>query len=116
MIGLDRLMEKEGVVAAGQFGEDGSVVRAVGQFNPEVMKRAAQICAEHHRGAQEASKELEEGTPLDWDGLNGWVLWSGKHAVCVSGNTGVFVDATRADFNQLVVDLFGPPAAGKRVD
>ncbi|MBW1806679.1 MAG: DUF2173 family protein [Deltaproteobacteria bacterium] len=116
MIGLDRLMEKDGVVAAGQFAEDGSVVRAVGQLNPEEMKRVAKICAEHSRGAQAMTDELDKETPLEWKGLNGWVLWGGKYALCVSGDTGVFVESTRADFNQLLVDLFGPPAAGMRMD
>ncbi len=116
MIGLDRLLERDGVVAAGQFAEDGSVVRCVGELDADAMERVARICATHHQGAKEATEQLDQGTPLAWSGLNGWVLWGGDYALCVSGNTGVFVEATRADFNQLMTDLFGPPAAGRRVD
>lgn len=116
MIGLDRLMERDGVVAAGQFAEDGSVIRAVGNMDAETMQRVAKICFAHQSQARDSAKELDEGTPLNWRGLNGWMLWGGEYALCVSGDTGVFVQAKRADFNQLMVDLFGPPAAGKRVD
>ena len=40
------------------------------------------------------------------------MLWSGRYALCVSGDTGVIVEASKADFNQLMVDLYGPPAGG----
>ena len=116
MIGLDRLLKRDGVVAAGQFADDGSVVRAVGDMDATTMERVARICVTHQTQAREAAKELDQGTPLQWRDLNGWVLWGGEYALCVAGNTGVFVRAARADFNQLLVDLFGPPAAGKRVD
>jgi roadblock/LC7 domain-containing protein len=116
MIGLDRLLERDGVVAAGQFADDGSVVRAVGDMGATAMERVARICAAHQTQARETAKELDQTTPLKWKELNGWVLWGGEYALCVAGNTGVFVRPSRADFNQLLVDLFGPPAAGKRVD
>ena len=116
MIGLDRLMKRDGVVAAGQFAEDGSVIRSVGNMDAETMQRVAKICFAHQSQAHDAAKELDGGTPLNWRDLNGWTLWGGEYALCVSGDTGVFVQASRADFNQLMVDLFGPPAAGTRVD
>lgn len=116
MIGLDRLMERSGVVAAGQFGDDGAVLRAVGDLDADTMEHIARICVAHQKGAWEATKELDQGTPLPWRGLNGWVLWGGEYALCIAGSTGVIVKAARADFNQLMADLFGPPAAGTRVD
>lgn len=116
MIGLDRLMKRKGVVAAGEFADDGTVVRSAGSMTSEAAKRIARICAVHQHHAQETSKELNQGTPMNWRGLNGWLLWSGDYALCVSGHTGVFVKATEADFNQLLVDLFGPAAAGVQID
>ena len=61
-------------------------------------------------GAWITATELRDGTGLSWGNLNGWILWAGDLALCVSGHTGVFVEASKADFNQILVDLFGPPA------
>ncbi len=55
-----------------------------------------------------------EMTNMEWKGLNGWMIWGGKYALCVSGNTGVFVETRRADFNELMKDLFGPPTVGQQ--
>ncbi len=44
MIGLDRLMQRPGVGAAGQFADDGRVVRAVGDLAADTMDRTARIC------------------------------------------------------------------------
>ena len=112
MIGLDRLMERPGVVAAGQFSEKGEVKRAVGGLTADQMAEIARLCVANEEAAAETVDELNSVTDLNWKGLNGWVIWGGEYALAVSGDTGVFVDATRADFNQLITDLFGPPAAG----
>ena len=112
MIGLDKLIETKGVVAAGQFDEKGSVVRAVGDLSREKFEEIAKLCAEQAGGLETIGHKLSDVTGLDWKGLNGWVVWSGRYALCISGNTGVIVEASKADFNQLMVDLFGPPAGG----
>jgi roadblock/LC7 domain-containing protein len=110
MIGLDRLIERKGVLAAGQFAPDGRLLRAVGKLPREEMETVAATCASHDKNSRKAATDLREGTNLRWGNLNGWVLWAGNLALCVSGDTGVFVEASKADFNQLMVDLFGPPA------
>jgi len=110
MIGLDRLMGRKGVVAAGQFASDGRVIRAVGGLSPGEMEAVALTCANVEKHAWVAATELRDSTGLKWGNLNGWILWAGDLALCVSGDTGVFVEAAKADFNQLLVDLFGPPA------
>ena len=40
MIGLDRLMKIKGVVAVGQFSEDGKVIRKVGELPEDLMTSA----------------------------------------------------------------------------
>lgn len=112
MIGLDRLMKQPGVIAAGQFTSDGQVERSVGALSADELEKVARACVAADAQARATAQALDEASPLDWGSLNGWVLWGAKHALCVSGNTGVIVEATKADFNQLLVDLFGPPAAG----
>ena len=115
MIGLDRLMQRPGVVAVGQFTEDGKFKRAVGELSEQMKETVAKICASLEKNASDATTALTGATGMKWNGLNGWVIWGGEYALCVSGNTGVFVETTRADFNQLIADLFGPPAAGRQV-
>jgi roadblock/LC7 domain-containing protein len=108
MIGLEELMERKGVIAAGQFTHDGRVVRAVGDLSSKEMEVVALTCAVHEKNSWNAATDLREETHLEWGNLNGWVLWAGEMALCVSGTTGVFVEASKADFNELLVDLFGP--------
>ena len=115
MIGLDRLIERKGVLAAGQFSKDGTVLRAVGDMDKEEMKKVAAICLGHAGSAEKTVKDLDAGTSLEWSSLDGWVVWGGRYALCVSGDVGVIVESSKADFNQLMVDLFGPPAGGKPI-
>ena len=112
MIGLDNLMKRKGVLAAGQFSSDGKVVRATGELSKAQMEQVALVCSLQQRDVEMSSLDLSSATEMDWEGSGGWVLWSGRYALCVSGDTGVIVEASKADFNQLMVDLYGPPAGG----
>ena len=44
MATLDELMKLNGVIAAGQFSDDGKLVDSRGQLKPEVAQAAAQFC------------------------------------------------------------------------
>ena len=114
MIGLDRLMEKPGVVAAGQFTKDGKVERAVGDLSPEKMEMIAWMCSANSKRLAEQAKIFDDELEMEWRPMNGWMVWAGKYAICVVGNTGVFVEAKKADFNQLMVDLFVSTATGTK--
>jgi len=113
MIGLDRLMEKPGVIAAGQFSAEGKVERAVGDIPSEKMGMIAMVCAANSKRLEEQAEIFEEKLAMEWMPMNGWIVWAGKYAVCVVGNTGVFVEANKADFNQIMVDLLGSTATGE---
>jgi len=113
MIGLDRLMEIEGVVAAGQFSDDGKIIRKVGELPGDLMK-SAELCVMQNRNAREFLKALDNRSERDWQPLLGWVVWGGKHSVVVVGNTRVFVETSRADYNELIIDLIGSEATGPR--
>ena len=114
MIGLDRLMDRPGVIAAGQFSPEGKVIRSVGDLSEEEMVFTAQMCAGYARSLEMSVEQFSKATDMDWRPLNGWAVWAGKYAVVVMGNTGVFVDPRYADFNQLTVDLMGSEATGPR--
>jgi roadblock/LC7 domain-containing protein len=113
MIGLDRLMEIEGVVAAGQFSEDGHVIRQVGEM-PEDLMESADLCVRQNQASRDFLDSLNEKLPRDYGSLVGWTIWGSKYSVVVVGNTRVFVKTSRGDYNQLMIDLAGSEATGPR--
>ena len=113
MIGLDRLMKVEGVVAAGQFSDDGKVIRKVGQI-PEDLLESAGLCVRQGQASKEFLDSLNDKMPRDYGSLVGWTVWGSRYSVVVMGNTRVFVETSRADYNQLMIDLAGSEATGPR--
>ncbi len=114
MIGLDRILKKPGVIAAGQFDEHGNIIRAVGDIPEETMRMMAEWCAQKTAELEEHVQQFSEKTGMDWNPLTGWMVWGGRYAVFIVHSTGVIVETKKADFNQLMVDLFLPePTGGK---
>ena len=111
MIGLDRLMEIKGVVAAGQFSEDGKVIRKVGEL-PEDLMESAELCVHQNETCREFLNSLNDQLPREYGSLVGWTVWGSKYSVVVVGNTRVFVETSRGDYNQLMIDLAGSEATG----
>ncbi len=112
MIGLDRLLEKPGVVAAGQFDDAGNVIRFAGEIPKDVAEHSAKLCGIVTERLDELFQALADKSKMEWMPMTGWAVWGGKYALCVVNNTGVFVETTRADFNQIMVDLFGKELTG----
>jgi roadblock/LC7 domain-containing protein len=113
MIGLDRLMKIEGVVAAGQFSEDGKVIRKVGDL-PEDLMESAELCVRQNQACHNFLGSLNGQSSREYGSLVGWTVWGSKYSVVVVGNTRVFVETSRGDYNQLMVDLIGSEATGPR--
>ena len=113
MIGLDRLMKIEGVVAAGQFSEDGKVIRKVGDL-PDDLMESAELCVRQNQACRHFLDSLNGQSSREYGSLVGWTVWGSKYSVVVVGNTRVFVETSRGDYNQLMVDLIGSEATGPR--
>lgn len=114
MIGLDRLMKIRGVVAAGQFDLDGKMIRKVGEIPERVREQIAKMNAEQTENFRTTAQTFHQLTNLEWTPMIGWMMWGGKYALCVVNNNCLIVEAKYADFNQLMVDLFGSePTGGK---
>ncbi len=113
MIGLDRLMKIDGVVAVGQFAEDGRIIRKIGEM-PEDLMESAELCIIQNSASRNFLNALNGKLPRDYGSLLGWVVWGSKYSVVVVGNTRVFVKTTRGDYNQLMIDLTGSEATGPR--
>ncbi|MEW5994892.1 MAG: DUF2173 family protein [Candidatus Zixiibacteriota bacterium] len=106
-------MKIKGVVAAGQFSEEGEMIRQVGEL-PEDMMETGELCLRQTQAIADFLRSLDEKSKRTWLPLVGWAVWGGKYSVAVVGNTRVFVETKRADFNQLIVDLYGSEATGPR--
>ena len=113
VIGLDRLMKIKGVVAAGQFSEEGEIIRQVGAL-PADMMESGNLCLRQTQATAKFLTSLDRKSNRPWLPLVGWAVWGGKYSVVVVGNTRVFVETTQADFNQLIVDLYNSEATGPR--
>jgi roadblock/LC7 domain-containing protein len=106
-------MKIEGVVAAGQFSENGKIIRIVGELPEDLMKKA-ELCIRQNKTCQDFLTSLNNESPREYGSLVGWTVWGSKYSVVVVGNTRVFVETSRGDFNQLMVDLVGSEASGPR--
>lgn len=113
MIGLDKLMEIRGVVAAGQFSKDGKIIRQVGE-SPSDIKESAELCLHQSEASAGLLKRLDEKSDRNWQPLVGWIVWGAKYSVVTVGNTRVFVETSQGDFNQLLVDLYSSEPTGPR--
>jgi len=113
MIGLDRLMKIKGVVAAGQFSEDGKVIRKVGEL-PEDLMTSAKSCVNQSKASQNLLTSLCDQSPRNYGSLIGWTVWGSEYSVVVVGNTRVVVETSHGDYNQLMIDLAGSEATGPR--
>ncbi|MDP8206571.1 MAG: DUF2173 family protein [Candidatus Electryonea clarkiae] len=112
MIGLDRLMKIPGVVAAGQCDSEGKIIRKVGNIPDAVRDQISKMNAEQTKNFNNTAQILDQLTDLEWTPMTGWMMWSGKYALCVIHNNCLIIETIRADFNQLMVDLFESEASG----
>jgi roadblock/LC7 domain-containing protein len=90
MIGLDRLMKVRGVVAAGQFAEDSSVIRKGGEM-PEDLMESAELCVRQNHTSDRFLKSLNQQIACEFGSLVGWTVWGSKYSVVVIGNSRVFI-------------------------
>ena len=105
---LDDLLKLNGVVAAGEFGLDGSLVDY--KANVEFSKELAQTTAKFTSAVTQVFNVLAESfTQLNeqftFAPQQGWAYAGGDWSVAVGGNRGVFVKTADADYNQLFSEL-----------
>jgi len=113
MIGLDRLMKIKGVIGVAQFSDQGEIIRQTGELPGDIME-SGELCLWQSRSTTGFLRLLEKNSPRNWLPLIGWSVWGADYSVVIVGNTRVFVETKRADFNQLMVDLYGSEATGPR--
>jgi roadblock/LC7 domain-containing protein/ketosteroid isomerase-like protein len=105
MATLDELLDIEGVVAAGEFNADGSLVdyKARMDMSPEMAQMTAQFCATVTMMFNTLAASYTQLSGMRWVPQQGWAYSGGDWTVAIGGGgyKGVFVETARADFNRL---------------
>jgi roadblock/LC7 domain-containing protein len=105
MATLDELLDIEGVVAAGEFGADGSLrdYKAKMDMSPEMAQMTAQFCATVTMMFNTLASSYTQLSGMRWVPQQGWAYSGGDWTVAMGsgGHKGVFVETARADFNRL---------------
>ena len=109
MATLDDLIKIDGVVAAGEFTVDGKVVgfKANTDMSGEMAEQAAQFCATVTMMFNTLASSFSKLSQMNWVPQQGWAYSGGDMTVAVGGNKGVFIETSKADFNQLFQVLIG---------
>lgn len=98
---LDRLMQIKGAVAAGKYSVDGKLEGYKGNIPKEAAEMVAMMCAANTMMAKMQSAGFSKAFNMKWTPLHGWAVAAGDYAVCVMGHYGVFVEASKADYNEI---------------
>jgi roadblock/LC7 domain-containing protein len=111
MATLEDLVKVDGVVAAGEFKRDGTLVeyRANIDMSPQLAAQAAQFCATVSMLFDTLGGAFEGISSMPWTPQQGWAYSGGQYTVAVGedGTKGIFMETAKADFNELFGLLVG---------
>jgi roadblock/LC7 domain-containing protein len=109
MATLDDLLKIDGVAAAGEFTADGKLVdyKANMDMSPEMAEMTAQFCASVTMMFNTLAGAFAQLSQMNWVPQQGWMYAGGDWTVAIGGNKGVFIETTKADFDQLFQVLVG---------
>ena len=111
MANLEELLKIDGVVAAGEFGKDGSLVdyQSNMDMSPELAQGAAQFCATVSMLFDTLGGAFSQMSGMNWSPQQGWAYSGGDWTVALGegGRMGVFIETAKADFNELFRVLIG---------
>ena len=111
MATLDDLLKLPGVVAAGEFRPDGTLVdfKAKMDMPRDLAQTTAQFCTTVTMLLNTLAGAYTQLSHMRWLPQQGWAYSGGDWTVAVGGTRGVFVETAKADFNLLFQTLVGPP-------
>jgi roadblock/LC7 domain-containing protein len=109
MASLNELLQMDGVMAVGQFAPDGRLIeyKANGDMPQDLAAMSAQFCATVSMLFGTMAGAFTQMSGMSWTPPQGWMYAGGDWTVAVGGNTGVFVETAKADFNKLYGALTG---------
>ena len=109
MATLDDLLKINGVVAAGEFSPDGKLVdyKAKMDMSKDMAAMTAQFCATVTMMFNTLAASYTKTSNMNWLPQHGWMYAGGDWTAAIGGNRGVFIETSKADFNQLYKTLVG---------
>ncbi len=108
---LEDLLNLKGVVAAGEFGADGSLkdFKANVDFSQELAQQTAKFTSAVTQVFDVLAESFSALNPqFNFAPQQGWAYSGGEYSVAVGGHRGVFVKTADADYNELFQALVGP--------
>lgn len=118
MASLEELLNVDGVVAAGEFNRDGTLIDfgANMAMPTELARTAAQFCATVTMLFNTLAPAFSRFSGMNWVPQWGWTFSGGDFTVALGdgGTKGVFVETNKADFNRLFAILAAPYAPVER--
>jgi roadblock/LC7 domain-containing protein len=108
---LQDLLNLRGVVAAGEFGPDGSLkdYEAKVDFDEELAQQTAKFTSAVTQVFDVLAESFSALNPqFGFAPQHGWAYSGGEWSVAVGGHRGVFVKTADADYNELFQVLVGP--------
>jgi len=102
-------MKITGVIGAGEFRDDGSLVDVRGKIFLErrIAEGAARMIAFVSTTFKRGGEEFTQVSGMKWIPSKGWAFTGGDYTVAVVGNKGVFIETAKPDFNKIFEELQG---------
>ncbi|MCX7738157.1 MAG: DUF2173 family protein [Hydrogenothermaceae bacterium] len=112
---LKELMQLPGAVAAGEFSDDGKLLAYYGDITEKAAEIAALMATANKTTGNVQAKGWSAYTDKEgfWPVL-GFAVADGKYVACIMGNTGVFFELDKADFDKIFEVLSKNMAAFKK--
>lgn len=105
MVNFDELLTLDGVAAVGEFASDGKIIeyRSNVDIPKEIAEISAQFCATVSMLFNTLAGAFNHVTKTQWVPQKVWSYSGGDWTIIIGGggNTGVFVETSKADFNRL---------------
>lgn len=99
---LKAMMSIKGVVAVGEFSDEGNLLAFEGDMSEDEAAMAAQMCAANKMMGQMQVDGFTAMSGEDgWTPIVGFALSGPKMSVCVEGNIGAFVENEHVSFNEV---------------
>jgi roadblock/LC7 domain-containing protein len=109
MASLEELIQIEGVVAAIEWTQGGSLIdyKASIPLSRGLAAGAAQFQETITSTFDKLSESFSQISGMNWTPQHGWVYSGGDWSIVVGSNKGIFVETAKADFNTLLPGLAG---------
>ncbi|MGD1983852.1 MAG: DUF2173 family protein [Chromatiaceae bacterium] len=101
MANVKRLLGLTGAVSAGEFSSTGELVSYEGDLPEDVAHLIARMCAANTLMGISQAESFTRLSGMKWSPFHGWAVAAGDYSVCVIGNLGVFVETSKADYNDI---------------